>query len=226
MYGNKKLVSKSAVLNKVLNNADNDSFLSFLNIDGFHFYMSVNKNRNRFSVANYYAYDDPSSIIDRLEIGGREKFNKKIFLESTFGDYKNRFPLYDFENNYKYYIEDQSIEISIEQSNYNYKVKLSPYGQSYAYEVDSSSRTNTMVDISIPGKLFEGNIIKMINTDLEYITTKYDRKYVLSENNIDKIRKFIASNDEKIYIEVDTSLNIEINNYVNGLDYHLIYNTK
>lgn len=226
MYNNKKVASRAKTLNTIINKSKNDNVSFFLNIDSLHFYIYAGYKTIIYSVGDYYVDDDPKSELDRIDsISVNKSFDKKILLTATFGkDYKKRFPLYTFENNYKNYATtDKYIDITIRHSNFEYKVGFNKSYYSYGYEFKKYNDPSTNIEIYIPGKYFKNNCIKMISADLEYLTTMFDKKFELSKENKESIKSFVSSDEKLLKIVIKDSLYITISNYTNGSSYHLTY---
>ncbi len=211
LYNNEKITTRSNLINNIYNSNNGDYAGGFINIDGLHFYISRTKYTITYSIGYYEVEDDLELDIDSLDLHIYEKNYDRIKPYSfVFGDYKNKFPLYDFVNNYKKYADKKNITIDMHNNYYRVKETLNYY----TFVFEKRGYSDTQIQVNVPSSLFEENNIKLINNDLKYFNNKFDRNYKLSNSDIDSIMSTLSGQDKRVSINLD-NLTITIENYSN-----------
>lgn len=221
LYNNEKISTRSSIINNIFGNSKENHISSFINMDGLHFYISRSSTTIHYSIMYYKVDNDLELDIDSLSSTSfNEKYDRLKMYNLLFNDYKNRFPVYDFINHYKQYLDNYNISVDMHYNNYRVKEAYSSY---YSFDFDKRGYNDNLITVIVPGSLYEGQNVGLINNDLKYFSNKFDGKYELTKEDKESIKMVMSQDYYKTTINKN-NLTITIERIAAGRAFYITYN--
>ena len=230
VYDKQSILSFSEGINKLLNQYD-DSIL--IETDLVRLQIFPLTNYIEYLLSNPISYEDLSL---------RPTYVDSIIFETDNGKEKRDF--YDFSmiNNYKYFdfydyvynhIENGnvcSIKL-VDDSGYTFDSDYCHGGTSninYIFSYSFIKPDYKSVYVDVKGSYFKESYISFIKKDLEYFSNKLNKKFELSQDEIEKLNYFIKDNQSTFWTVVNDKVIIDIKYFDSNYfkDYIITYRFK